>query len=140
MPSITTYASIWAAFILMGVFIYPETYTDSLDALMLVAEDPVYGTAKVFADAFSSGLTTSVLAIIGIGTLAGIVSSYAITGGFNILFIIPMLIFFAVLNIFLLPTATILDAQLPYFVKITYIVFLSLLTIMTGITFTAGRP
>jgi hypothetical protein len=140
--SLTLLLSIWAGIIGVGVLAYPSGYKSTWDQIQTVYSNPVGAIPVIIKNAFSAGN----LGMFGGLLVAGAVSAVIFTtsvlgGGFSQLFAIPLLIIFAVVNMFVLPTTQILsESGAPYAVQVIYTLFIGTLTILTALTFTSGRP
>ena len=141
MTTLTTYISIWFGLILVGYSMFPEHYIESKNVIMGMSETPVETFIFIMRSAYTSVTSNwllSALALTGVAT--SVFSSYQLGGGgFSLLFAIPLLIILAVFNMFLFPTTMILDTAMPELIKIAIVGFLGLMTVLTGIQFTAGR-
>lgn len=142
MASLSLYMSIWFGIVLVGVLMYPSHYQSSMDMIMNMATDPVDSFWLIMQTAFSSitgNWVLGALTLLAFGV--GAYSSYQLGGGgFSILFAVPLLIIISVFTVFVLPITTVMSqTDMPLVLQYTFFGFLGLMTIMTGIQFTAGR-
>jgi hypothetical protein len=93
-------------------------------------------------NAFSSPATAALVGIMIGGTVGlPLLANFLTGGGFSLLFAIPMVFIFSIVNIFVLPTMAIINGTLglPPEFQFIYVLFLSSLTTVTIISFTTGR-
>lgn len=140
MASVTLYFSIMLGLILSGIFIYPSQYSQVWTNLNTILENPIIGGVNLMKEAFTGEGSLYLLGLLVLGGIASFkISTQLFGGGFALLFAIPLMIVYALMNIFLLPTSIILNSPLPNELKIFYTALIGGLTILTMITFTTGR-
>lgn len=76
-------------------------------------------------------------AIVGVAGLS-ILTSVLLGGSFAVMYLIPILILFAVSNFLLLPTDFLLSTAMPMEIKIIILGFMNLMLLLTIITFIRG--
>lgn len=76
-------------------------------------------------------------AILGVAALS-IITPILIGGSFAVMYLIPILILFAVSNFLLLPTDFLLSTAMPTEIKLIIMGFMNLLLLLTIITFIRG--
>jgi len=135
--SLTLLASIWIGIIACGILIHPDKYQAKYNMIATVADNPVGAIPIIIQNAFSPA---NILMFGGILVTGVILSTSILGSGMSTLFSIPLVIIFAMVQMFVLPTANVmLDAGTPDAIKIIYGLFMGGLTILTAITFTSGR-
>lgn len=140
MASVTLYFSIMIGLILSGLFFFPQEYSQTWSLLSDFLENPLVGGIRIFENAFRGSGSIYLLGLITLGTIASIrLASQVFGGGFSLLFAIPLVIIYSLMNIFLLPTSIILNSPLPYELKVFYTMLIGGLTLLTMVTFTSGR-
>lgn len=75
-----------------------------------------------------------VLGLAGIGIVSGIL----LGGTFAVVYVIPILILFAITNFVLLPTDFLLNSVLPWEIKAIILGFLNLMLLLTIVSFVRG--
>jgi hypothetical protein len=78
------------------------------------------------------------LALIGLSALIGFAFARIIAGGFSVMYIIPLIMLLAILNYVVFPLSFIFDAGFPEELKIIFVVFFNLLTVLVGLGFVRG--
>lgn len=140
MASMTLYVSIWVSFIVVGALIFPSTWNDRIGLFNNMVQNPINFVTALLQEGFTGDSAGLILSLLTSVTAAVIVSVFAFGGGgFSILFAIPLMIIFVVMQIFALPTASVMNADLPTQILLIYHSFIGMLTILTALSFTAGR-
>lgn len=143
MSSLTFYISIWTAFIIVGLVLYPEYPINNLSELMIS-----------FNEGFANGLkwllekTFSLENIMVIGGLflgfaiaeRGI-SAFVTGGGFSVLFLIPAILLFGIFTVLVNPAMGIIQYLkfLPTEAYVIISILMGILTFLTVVTFIGGR-
>lgn len=140
MASLNLYVSIWVSFIVIGALIYPSAWNDRIDLFNDIVQNPITFVTSMMQEAFTGESAGLVLSLMTAIVAAGIVSLFTFgASGFSVLFAIPLMLIFVVMQMFALPTASVMNADLPTQILLIYHSFIGMLTILTAISFTAGR-
>lgn len=131
--SLALYFSIWMGLIVVGTLLGYNMMASSIETLLM---DPITGTYNLIVTAFTN--PSFVLLATGL-TVASLLTSTILGANFSILYIIPMALVITLLNLFMLPTKLLLDANIPAPISAIYVVFIGALTILTILQFTSGR-
>lgn len=144
MASMTLFISIWTGLIVAGVMMAPSIpgapnqYQSYWDNLVLIYQDPITAIPQIVLNAFKSPLAIFLMVgLLASGAVA--VTNVLSGGGFSLLFVIPLLIVMAMITIYAMPTTMIMNSDLPSQFKIIYIAIMGGLTLLTAISFMAGR-
>ena len=139
MATLTYLVSIWTGIIIVGLMLFPQHYQETYDSIEAIYQRPIEGSLELIRNAFTGPASGFLLGLLTTGGVVIFLSQYLSGGGFNLLFALPLLIVFAVVQLFVLPTATVLNSDMPLYIKYFYTLIIGGLTILTVITFTSGR-
>ncbi len=147
--TMTFLVSIWIGIIIAAVLIGGDpgspqaSITDRwYNQILPILQDPIGQFPTLLKNAFSSPSSAALVGIMIGGTVGlPLLANFLTGGGFSLLFAIPMVFIFAVINLFVLPTMDVINGSLglPTEFQFMYTIFLSVLTIVTIISFTTGR-
>jgi len=130
--SLSLYISIWMGLIVVGNLLGMTMLTADVMALL---NDPITGSINLIISALQSPVFIALSVGLAIVGLVGLSTG----GGFSVLYIIPLAIISFFLNLFILPTQLLMDANIPQPISFIYIVFIGALSLLTIVQFTSGR-
>ena len=149
--TMTFLVSIWIGLIIAAVMLELGGSGDASTAKLSqrwtteispILSDPIGQFPTLLKNAFSSPVSALLVSIMIGGTVGlPLLANFLTGGGFSLLFAIPMVFIFALVNIFLLPTMDVINGSLglPVEFQFLYTIFISTLTIVTILSFTTGR-
>lgn len=107
-----------------------------------VLTDPISQLPNLLKNAFASPSSIFLISILVGGSIGlPLLANYLLGGGFTLLFAVPLVFIFAIVNLFVLPTTDIIYNSwgLPAEIQFLYIIFITSLTFVTLVSFTTGR-
>jgi len=134
--SLSLFISIWLGIIITGFLL---GYNAQVERYTQLYNDPIGGMYTLLYEAFTNPRFLVFVSVTAVVT--GGLTSILTGNSFAMLFILPMAIIFGMINIFILPTDIILMGgfDIPVEIQTIYSLILGSVTILTIVSFTAGR-
>ena len=144
--TLTYYACVWFGIILVSwLLVHDEcaTFTSDFWNTVLTISDqgfsPVQIVWSLLVGAFSASNLASTLAVMGLIFGGVLITSWLGGSNWGILYLIPLLIVFAFLHLYVLPTTCVFySSQVPDFVRLLYGGMILFLTMLTALSFIRG--
>lgn len=153
--SLALYISIWFGLIIVAITLRGATFLDQMQEVKSLSENPVEATQNIISRAFSD--PTFLTMILGGTVLAGFFISILTGNNFIVIYVVPIVLIFGLLNMFSIPTQTVTgevlgnetieilsgdpirDSGEIRTIQAIFSLFLALLTVLTIFSFISGR-
>jgi hypothetical protein len=132
---LTNYIVFWTCVSIVFYFLgYPPAILNVLSAPF--TPNGYLDLSKLLLSMFDSITTSSGLAALGISALAALALTFL--SGFGAIYIIPLFILIAVINVFVFPISFIVTPDLPAIIFLPLTLFFNVMLLLTAITFIRG--
>jgi hypothetical protein len=144
--TLTYYVCVWFGIIIVSWLLVRDecaTFTSTFwNTVIKVSEggaSPVAIVWDLVTGAFSASNLASTLAVMGLIFGGVLITAWLGGGNWGILYLIPLLLVFAVLHLYVLPTTCVFySTQVPIEIRFVYTGAIIFLTILTAISFIRG--